>query len=712
MPIRLSGLASGLDTEAIVGALVSAYSYKKDKYVKAQTKLSWKQDAWKSLNSKVYKLYTDVGNMRYSSNYAIKKTSVSDNTKAKITASGKAIIGTQTLEIKQLAKTAFVTGGKLDNSVKGETKLSDLGFNTNASTGDASIQIRTGTSTTNIIVDKSTTVDEFVNKLNGAGIQASFDQENHRIFLSGKKPGLDGNFDVTANNEKGFEALTKLGLLSDSEVTRLTDEAAQKFLNKTFKFTLDGEGETEQHLSRTEDGFKNLLQLIKAAKADLTSEDEETRTSAEQTVGEGGTYYKIAKYLEENEEYAVDWANITEEQMDTIAAKMYESASYDVYAKDENATDVIRAVNQIRDAYITLNSENSTDEERANAQMALENNKAYKEYIEATFGSKDSEDSDSYVQFWTQSDNKELMESVGYHISMVGAITYENLELTPNAKKVEGQDAIMILNNETYTSNSNSLTVNGLTIEAFSETTEAINITVSNDTDGLYDKIKDFLTSYNSLINEMQKLYNADSAKDYEPLTDDEKAEMSETEIEKWEQKIKDSLLRRDTNLSSLISTFTMGMMKTYEINGERYNWATFGVGTLGTIYAEKNENYAYHINGDSEDSATSGREDKLRAAIAKDPDSVIEFMKQLTTDLYGELDKKMKSTTVRSVYTVYNDKEMASEYSNYSDLIKTWTDRVKDMEDSYYKKFAAMEKALATLQGNSSSISSLLGGG
>ena len=54
MPIRLSGLASGLDTEAIVGALVSAYSYKKDKYVKAQTKLSWKQDAWKSLNSKVY----------------------------------------------------------------------------------------------------------------------------------------------------------------------------------------------------------------------------------------------------------------------------------------------------------------------------------------------------------------------------------------------------------------------------------------------------------------------------------------------------------------------------------------------------------------------------------------------------------------------------------------------------------------------------------
>ena len=36
----------------------------------------------------------------------------------------------------------------------------------------------------------------------------------------------------------------------------------------------------------------------------------------------------------------------------------------------------------------------------------------------------------------------------------------------------------------------------------------------------------------------MQKLYNADSAKDYEPLTDDEKSQMNETEIEKWENEI------------------------------------------------------------------------------------------------------------------------------------------------------------------------------
>ena len=86
--------------------------------------------------------------------------------------------------------------------------------------------------------------------------------------------------------------------------------------------------------------------------------------------------------------------------------------------------------------------------------------------------------------------------------------------------------------------------------------------------------------------------------------------------------------------------------------------------------------------------------------------------MKNLTSDLYNNLDKRMKSTAVKSVYTVYNDKEMASEYSNYSDLIKQWTDRIKDQEDAYYKKFSKMEAALAKLQNNSSSLTSMLGGG
>lgn len=82
MPIRITGLNSGLDTEAIISALVSSYSYKTNKYKKAQTKLSWKQDAWKTLNTKVYSFYTSLDSLRFSKNYNLKSTKVSDSTKA------------------------------------------------------------------------------------------------------------------------------------------------------------------------------------------------------------------------------------------------------------------------------------------------------------------------------------------------------------------------------------------------------------------------------------------------------------------------------------------------------------------------------------------------------------------------------------------------------------------------------------------------------
>ena len=78
MAIRLSGMNSGLDTDSIVKALVSGYTTKKEKYEKAQTKLGWKQESWKSLNTKVYSMYSNISNLRFSSAYNLKKTSVSD----------------------------------------------------------------------------------------------------------------------------------------------------------------------------------------------------------------------------------------------------------------------------------------------------------------------------------------------------------------------------------------------------------------------------------------------------------------------------------------------------------------------------------------------------------------------------------------------------------------------------------------------------------
>jgi len=69
--------------------------------------------------------------------------------------------------------------------------------------------------------------------------------------------------------------------------------------------------------------------------------------------------------------------------------------------------------------------------------------------------------------------------------------------------------------------------------------------------------VKNFVTKYNEILDELNTKYNAKSSRGYDPLTDEQKEAMSDDEIEKWETKIKDSLLRRDSTLNSIISTMT-----------------------------------------------------------------------------------------------------------------------------------------------------------
>ena len=99
MAMRVSGINSGLDTDSIVQELVSAYNTKTEKYQKEQTKLSWKQEIWKGLNTKVYSLYNNVGKLRFSSAYNTKKTTSSDTTKATVTASSSAVSRAVSLRI-------------------------------------------------------------------------------------------------------------------------------------------------------------------------------------------------------------------------------------------------------------------------------------------------------------------------------------------------------------------------------------------------------------------------------------------------------------------------------------------------------------------------------------------------------------------------------------------------------------------------------------
>ena len=152
-------------------------------------------------------------------------------------------------------------------------------------------------------------------------------------------------------------------------------------------------------------------------------------------------------------------------------------------------------------------------------------------------------------------------------------------------------------------------------------------------------------------------------------------------------------------------------MSQSFEVNGKTVSLGTYGISTLGFLNSAKDEQYAFHIDGDEDDENTSGKKDKLMKAIEEDPDQLMGFMQKLMGSLYENIDKKMKSTELSSAYKVYNDKEMDKEATRIEQQIKKWEEKISDKEEYYYKQFSNMEVALSKLQSQTSSISGLLGG-
>ena len=668
MPIRLSGINSGLDTDAIVKELVSAYSLKTEKYEKQKTKLEWKQDAWKNLNTKIYGLYTSVSNLRFDSSYNLKRTSVSDSTKATVTATSDAVTGTQKLQILATAQASYITGAKLDGEYKKTSTLKDLGY-----TGDATtIKVKSKDKETEIEITGDMKIAELTSKFLEAGVNASYDEKNARFFLSAKESGAANDFTLVADTAAGNEVLAALGLTSsggkrdallsqanayNATLTEIEELKARYGEDFDFKASITAYEAAEKQLAAR----KSLEAISQAVKNAENANDTFSASGLMNAVKDGKN---VEEYLKE--------CGLTEEEIKAVSADVKTISGYST------------------SQYGGILSKTA-------ATMEAE--------LEAIKGVYD--DANKYVK---------LQEKVEATSETIKAIAADNSKVddyvddTNIATKIEGKDAVIVLNNVTYTNASNSFSINGLTIDAQAVTDGEITITTSVDTQGIYDKIKDFLTEYNNVINEITKLYNAEAAKDYEPLTDEERDAMSDEQIEKWEGKIKSALLRRDNSLGSIMNAMVNSMSQSFEVNGQKLSLGNFGISTLGFLNAAENEQYAYHIDGDEDDENTSGKKDKLMLAIQENPDQLMEFMKQLTSNLYTAIDNKMKSTELSSAYKVYNDKEMDKEAKEIENLIKKWNEKIADQEDAYYKKFSQMEVALSKLQSQTNSLSGLLG--
>lgn len=276
---------------------------------------------------------------------------------------------------------------------------------------------------------------------------------------------------------------------------------------------------------------------------------------------------------------------------------------------------------------------------------------------------------------------------------------------------ITAKDSEIILNGAKLTNSNNTISANGLTIDlkGVTDVGETITLNVSNDVDAVYNMVKDALKEYNELIKEMNTLYYAESARDYDILSDEEEEAMSEDDVENWNNKIKGALLRRDSSLGSLLSGLKSAMSSTVEVDGKKFSLSTFGI-TTSSDYTERG---LLHIWGDEDDDKYSSEKNKLKSALESDPVGTGNALAALFDNMYKSLTEKTKAIEgLKSAMKFYNDKQLSSELKRYEEDIEDWTKKLSSLEDRYYDQFSAMEVALSKLQNQSSSLSGFFNSG
>lgn len=332
----------------------------------------------------------------------------------------------------------------------------------------------------------------------------------------------------------------------------------------------------------------------------------------------------------------------------------------------------------------------------------------------------------------TNETSKELLNKLhlaiydGQNNTLGSAITFETDKMNADAT---GTNAKATIDGKTYESDTNKLNVanviynfNGVSAKNADGTYQASTISVSQDTDKIVDNVKKFVETYNTLIDSLNTKYREEKNTDYKPLTKKQEGEMTESQIDKWNEKAKSGLLYHDNNIYSIISDMRESLYTKVDAvdtvltdaKGNKYSY-----NSMSSIGITSSTNQG-HITLD---------EEKLKKALTEDPDCVYQLFAsdQDSTYVAGSTNKNQADTyTSKSDYLntgianrLYNamttnisnlesyagtSKETDDEsylgklITNMNTKMTSFQTLMKSYESKLYEKYDAMEVALSKL--------------
>lgn len=282
------------------------------------------------------------------------------------------------------------------------------------------------------------------------------------------------------------------------------------------------------------------------------------------------------------------------------------------------------------------------------------------------------------------------------------------LDIDNTTLKATGQDAKVKIDDMELTQANNTFSAFGVTYNLKAEGTAEIRIAADNEK--AVSAVKDFIEKYNSFMETISKELSEAKYKNYMPLTNEMKSQLSDSQITQWESMAKSGLLRNDSTLQTLITKLRTDVALPISDLGGKYN----SLSSIGVTTGDYTEGSKLYLN-----------EGKLREALEADPDVVNKLFGSTGEDrntqgvavrFYNTLKLTMDSIkdTAGITGTLDGDTKstLAKQIKNYESELELMNDRLAQMEERYYKQYNAMEVALSKLSQQSSWMANMFSSG
>ncbi|WP_353893735.1 flagellar filament capping protein FliD [Proteinivorax hydrogeniformans] len=230
--MRIGGIGSGMDTEAMLEQLMEAERMPLDRLQQQKQVLEWQHEDYRQINSKMLSFRNSVSDMRFSNNMLRRSTTSSDESVVTASASSNAQDGNYNVNVKSLAQRSFAQsselnleegkpltelfGESLEENITIQTSGEKVTFSFKTSSEIEELKENGELEQGVLYVDKEGSLDEFLRTVNNseAGVHMFYDSSEGRMFINSTETGADNTIDVS-----GSLFIDALGINEDNTET-------------------------------------------------------------------------------------------------------------------------------------------------------------------------------------------------------------------------------------------------------------------------------------------------------------------------------------------------------------------------------------------------------------------------------------------------------------------------------------------------------------